>query len=177
MISSNDDIAEREENQHSLHHANVQLLHQIYHMPSTNNSNARSDESRRILKTDPVDHVVFFLSCSEVMHYGRDLHGGGTEGLWPCWWSLWRCAGQLCGCTWPLWTVTSQKHWLANASLFLSSPESTTSSALKTMRTTNVIQVRLRSVHSTVSGYQLTPVCCVNMIRTKYSQAYLINTM
>lgn len=74
------------------------------------------------------------------MHSGRDLHGGGPVCLWPCCWLLCLHVRWPHGCTWPLWTQTSQKLWSAKGSWSHLSPESTASSALKTMKTTNAIQ-------------------------------------
>ena len=95
---------------------------------------------------------IHFLSSSGVTHYGRDPHGEVPEVSWPCCWLLCLCLGWLGGCTCPLLTVTSQKHWSARVSWSLRSPESTVSSALKTIRTTNAIQVRLWIEFWIVSG-------------------------
>lgn len=100
---------------------------------------------------------------SEVMHCGRDLRGGGPEALPPCCWSLCPCVGWLCGCTWPLWTVTSQKLWWAELSWSHRNLESTLWSAPTTTRTTNATQVRQWSLHCTLLGNQPTPQCCVNI--------------
>lgn len=78
----------------------------------------------------------------EEMLYARGLHGGAPEQVLHFSWSLCQYLEWLCGCTWPFWTVMSQRHWWAKLSLSLPSLEFTPFSALKTTTTTNSTQVK-----------------------------------